>query len=423
MPCLAAEQGALQRDCGSVAGRVRRLRRFAYGSVAPDGACGAARLCGRCAGGAYCGAGRCGAAARALGRCAVCGDRPCGAWALRACAGTCARRPLPFFACQRNTKKGTRRRRPAARGVRCGARGAGRVQKLAPAGLGQSAIDVALRAPRPRPAALLAAAHGEGDNTLGSLRIASATAHRCARAGSEVARRRSESRGDAQRAEWMALPYAAPRSAGARGSRRAAPSGAVVRAPAGGEFCARPREPSTAGHPSRSEGRRIRVAFLWFLSLARQRKELRRRAHIPATGAERRTPRQGRSSVEEAATFRGAPRDRDPPGRTTCRGARHPRWNTPATAPASCTTDSAAATPRHRHRRDTAPGRAMRQPLRPQPPSSGSTSLCPVWRAMSSAVSPRSSRRSRRAPRSSSRRTASTWPCPAAHISGVSCCS
>ena len=102
-------------------------------------------------------------------------------------AGMCARRRTYFlcFAKESRQRKATRRRRPSlARGVRCGARGAGRVQKLAPAGLEQSALDVALRAPRPRPAALLAAAHGEGNNTLGSLRIASAAARRCARAGS-----------------------------------------------------------------------------------------------------------------------------------------------------------------------------------------------------------------------------------------------
>jgi len=34
---------------------------------------------------------------------------------------------------------------------------------------------------------------------------------------------------------------------------------------------------------AKRRGRRLGVAFLWFLSLARQRKELRRRAHIPAS--------------------------------------------------------------------------------------------------------------------------------------------
>ncbi len=65
---------------------------------------------------------------------------------------------------RKEPKKGDPTSAPlAARGARCGARGAGRVQKLAPAGLGRSALDGALRAPRPRLAALLAAAHGEGE--------------------------------------------------------------------------------------------------------------------------------------------------------------------------------------------------------------------------------------------------------------------
>ena len=36
---------------------------------------------------------------------------------------------------------------------------------------------------------------------------------------------------------------------------------------------------------AKRKGRRLGVAFLWFLSLARQRKGLRRRAHIPANDA------------------------------------------------------------------------------------------------------------------------------------------
>ncbi|MFD1897663.1 hypothetical protein ACFSE5_12160, partial [Ottowia pentelensis] len=60
---------------------------------------------------------------------------------------------------------------------------------------------------------------------------------------------------------------------------------------------------------------RLGVAFLWFLSLARQRKGLRRRAHIPAS---RRM--QSRQNIEQQANppnpASAGQRDRsDPPPR------------------------------------------------------------------------------------------------------------
>ena len=175
-----------------------------------------------------------------------------------------------FFACpkKRNQKKGTLLRWSACGRLPCAARvrqAAAELGRLGPASDSPRRPSAARSATCPP---LRCSAAKKGTHSQSGSRNTSGAAARCGYV------------------RFSRFPYAAPRSAGWRRlpERSEGPRGLFeLRWPAGpkGRVPQRPSSPEHRREPG-AAGRRIRVAFLWFLSLATQRKESRLPGRDPA---------------------------------------------------------------------------------------------------------------------------------------------
>ena len=373
-------RGALQ--CATRPMRRQAARQVAVGAdgrrrgVRPCGAYGAAYVMpgGRCGGGLpVAPAGR--AALRASCRDVRCRRRAflSPLRGVRRCApraGMCARRRSSFlcFAKERNQRKATRMRRPSlTRGVPCGARSAGRSQKLAPAGL-KHLRPTALRAATPRRCAPRRRIRESRTPTPSRL---------AARRLDEYRRQMTEGwchqRGDAQRAEWSCIPRRRRRGAQRDGvAARSAVERRCLSPRRGRVSALAPAREHRSGPLATARGAEVGspffACFLWRSKESRcaagriSRHEARsgrtprrgehrrstddgkpahRQGDIPTRGAQHRTPRRGDSTRRHPPT--PAPTPRQPRRRPKAPDGRPTVITPPRSVPSSRTAPAAAS--------------------------------------------------------------------------------